>query len=279
MARKCFSRLAAVVALVLCCSACAAPAEPGSYMTIKVMDVGDADAILVLGNDGSSLLIDTGLEDTYGTVRRCLEDNGVEQLDMLIITHPHKDHIGGAMEVIRDFSPKAMYTTQTPHDSDELEELLSAYGDDFTYIQNGDSLTLDDIAIHVISPSGGSYEEINDYSAVLMMEYGAKRFLMMGDAEKEAERQLIDTYGDDLKADFLKAGHHGDNDATSKKFLARVMPDCAAISGDHSQDPDHVTDKVLDKLADVGCQIYRTDEDGTITVTSDGQTIWVSTEF
>ena len=77
-------------------------------MTIKVMDVGDADAILVLGNGGSSLLIDTGLEDTYGTVRRCLEDNGVEQLDMLIITHPHKDHIGGAMEVIRDFSPKAM---------------------------------------------------------------------------------------------------------------------------------------------------------------------------
>lgn len=278
MARKFILKLSVILCLLFLFSACSAPSNAGASISIRVMDVGDADAILVLGNNGSSLLIDTGLKDTYSTVKQCLEDNGVEQLDMLIITHPHKDHIGGAMEVIRDFSPKAMYTTKTPHDSDELTELLAAHGNSFTYIKNGDNLTLDDITLHVISPTNESYDEINDYSAVLMMKYGEKRFLMMGDAEKTAEKELLDNYGDALKADFLKVGHHGDDDATSKKFLAKVMPDCAAISGDHSQDPDHVTDKVLDKLSDVGCQVYRTDQDGTITVSSDGQSITVSTE-
>lgn len=277
MIQKIVSMISAVFCLFLC-SACSESNPPSASISIKIMDVGDGDGILILGDQGSSLLIDTGLKSTYSTVKQCLEESGVKQLDMLVITHPHKDHLGGAMDVIGDFSPKAMYTVKTPHDSDELKELMAAYGEEFTYLQQGDVLTLDSVTLRTLSPASQTYDEINDYSAVFMMEYGEKRFLFTGDAEKTAEKEMLENYGEDLQADFLKVGHHGDDDATSKKFLAQVMPDFAAISGDHSQDPDHVTDKVLDKLAAVGCQVYRTDRDGMIVVSSDGKTISVSTE-
>lgn len=251
-------------------------------LRVVVMDTGDSDAILVTTPAGQSLVIDTGLESTYPVLRDTLRANGVKKVDVLLITHPHKDHVGGADHLLEDFAVESIYAIDVPHESTDVEEfaaMMEARGLAAKEARAGVRLPLDGVEASLIAPLRTDYEELNDCSAVLRLAYGEKVFLFMGDAEKDAEADLLEEYGAAaLKADVLKTGHHGAKDASGKKFVAAVRPEVAIMTGDAAADPDHVHQKAIERLENVGARVLRTDRDGAVTLTCDGSSIGVETE-
>ncbi|MBC8538371.1 MBL fold metallo-hydrolase [Christensenellaceae bacterium NSJ-63] len=254
------------------------PTDSGG-LELRVFDTGDSDAILLITPEGDTMLVDTGLDETYGHLYNSLKNLGISRIDILVLTHPHKDHIGGAPQLLSDFSVGQVYMPATDYTSgrmDALAEALQKAGLAATPIAKGSQFSLGSLAVDVLSP-GKTYENMNDNSAVLQFTYGEKTFLLMGDAEKDAEADLIAAYGGQLRADFLKAGHHGAKDASSEEFLAVVQPSYAVLTGDHAVDPDHIHEKVIERLEAAGAAVYRTDRDGDITVICDGNSISIQT--
>ena len=250
--------------------------EPAQIIFAGTKD--DADCA-ILQSGGSCVVIDTGEAQDAEHILELLRERQIEKIDCLILTHPDKDHIGGAPQLLSDFSVGQVYMPATDYTSgrmDALAEALQKAGLAAAPIAKGSQFSLGSLAVDVLSP-GKTYENMNDNSAVLQFTYGRKTFLLMGDAEKDAEADLIAAYGGQLRADFLKAGHHGAKDASSEEFLAVVQPSYAVLTGDHAADPDHIHEKVIERLEAVGAAVYRTDRDGDITVLCDGNSISIQT--
>lgn len=250
---------------------------------IITLDTGDSDAHILLTPEGGVLLVDTGLSSTYSVLKGALSRLGIAEIDALILTHPHKDHIGGAEALLSDFSVSEIYTAPTSHSSDTLDSLLAAVdekGIPLHTVTADDMLSLGGLSLRVLSPTADAeFDEVNDESLVLSFTHGSLRFLMMGDAEKTAEKDMLRRYpADVLAADYLKAGHHGDDDASSKSFLSACQPAVAVITADREADPDHANAETLERFARVRTAVYVTDEHGAICVSSDGETLSIRTE-
>ena len=126
----------------------------------------------------------------------------------------------------------------------------------------------------MLAPVGDKYDDLNQYSAVVKLTYGETSFLFTGDAGAESEKQITV----DVKADVLKVGHHGSDTSTTEDFLRRVSPEYAVIEVGKDNSYGHPAESTLRKLRDVGAKIYRTDEDGTVRMISDGTGITVETQ-
>lgn len=250
-------------------------------LIVHVLDVGQADSILVQWPGGHNMLIDGGNKDDGRAIVKYLEQAGVKQLDYLIATHPHEDHIGGLPYIIGKISIKRVYMPKVTANTKIYEDLLKAIKDKGLTINTaraGVALPLDGVGISAefLGPIGDKYDDLNQYSAVLKLQYGQNSFLFMGDAGLVAEQQMLDA-GEDLKADVIKIGHHGSSDATSDALLDAVQPRAAVISVGRNNDYGHPDKTTLDKLQQRGITIYRTDEDGIVTFISDGKDIKVGT--
>jgi competence protein ComEC len=247
-------------------------AEPG--LTVHFLDVQHADSIL-LACGGEYALVDGGYPESGERIVSYMRQQGIKELDLLVGTHPHGDHIGGLPQVLNTFPTETVWTSQLPYTNDYVSNFTNAVtrnGADFVQPRPGESFRLGDATIDVIGPLNLRYEEANDLSLVLMVTYGDTRFLLTGDMEEVAERELVEA-GVDLKADVLKVGHHGSSSSTSYRFLRAVAPTYGVISLAAANEYGHPHRDPMSRLMDADVTIYRTDKMYDVVAFSDGETI------
>lgn len=247
-------------------------------VVVKFLDVGQADSILVQSN-GVNMLIDAGTNKAGATVVKDLQDLGVKKIDYLIGTHPHEDHIGGMDDVIKNFDIGTIFMPKIQTNTKTFEDVLDAIASKnlkVTSPEVGYTYNVGDAKCEIMSIGSGKNEEksnLNLSSIVIRMTYGTQSFLFMGDAETENESSR--TWP---QTTVLKVGHHGSNTSSSQKFLNEVKPEIAVISVGTGNMYGHPKQTTLNKLTKIGAKIYRTDENGTVTITTDGKTCTVTTE-
>ena len=260
----------------------AAPQEKPdrSGMTLHVLEVGKADCLL-LECDGEWMLVDGGNEDDEAYVLEKLSEMGVEEFKYLVNTHPHEDHLGTLDAVIYAYDVEQAFISPKDHTTPNYERLITALAErevDTSMPHPGDEWQLGGATLTVLSPAhDADYEGYNDWSIVLMCQYGDVRYLLTGDAETPVEGDLVDS-GIDLKADVLKVGHHGSATSSRKNFLAAVSPSYALITCDGTEEAGAPHEKVVRYLEEYSIPFLRTDENGVISVWTDGTDIALDTE-
>ncbi|MGA9140316.1 MAG: ComEC/Rec2 family competence protein [Methanocella sp.] len=263
----------------------ATPAAAGTGLangTLQVhfLDVGQGDSILVkYGN--KSMLVDGGPIDAGQTVGSYLKGQGIGTIDVLVSTHPHADHIGGLLTVLRDFPVKVVYDSGIPHTTQTYEEYLTLIDrKNIRYIvpERGNTIDLGPgVTVQVLSPPPGGIEggDLNENSIVLKITQGSVGFLLASDAGFKAEDAMLAS-GHDLKSQALKVGHHGSKYSSSRAFLKAVDPGYSVIEVGADNPYGHPAPATLARLDEIGSKVYRTDRDGNIVMVSDGKGIIVS---
>ena len=245
-------------------------------VTVDVLNVGNADSILIRSN-GEAMLIDGGETATTEYVLEFLEKHEIFKLDYLIATHPHTDHIGGLIGVAEKIEigqlimPKVEHATRT---YEKFIDTLIAKEVKAVVPVVGEKYAIGNAEFVILAPNSDTYKNLNDYSVVIRLVYENTSFLFTGDAESVSENEIIDN-NLTLSSDFLKVGHHGSDTSSKKRFLQEIRPKFAVISTDGGKAP---SDKVLQRLREVGAEVYRTDVNGIVTAISDGNNITISTE-
>lgn len=249
---------------------------PQGLLKVHFLDVGQADAILIEAPAGKKMLVDAGNNDDEKELLSYLHRQGVQELEAVVGTHPHEDHIGSLDAVINNFPVKKVYLPKVVHTTKTFEDLLLAIKKNnlkITYAKGDMTIPLDpQLKIEILAPNSKEYEELNDYSIVLKITFGKTSLLLTGDAERTSEEEMIER-GYDLKADVLKVGHHGSSSSTSQPFLQKVRPRFAVISVGKNNDYGHPHKETLSRLKKAGVKILRTDEHGHILCVSDGEKI------
>lgn len=247
-------------------------------MEVHIIDVGQGDSSLIISGDGV-ILIDAGPGSAEQSLHDYLNDVGITRIDYAIFTHPDEDHIGGADMIMKDFDVKNVIMPNCVKTTKTYENMISAIeASDADVIQavSGTEYALGDIKFKVLAPNSDSYDDTNNYSVVIKLSYGNSTFMFTGDAEKDSESEILNTYNAaELDCDFLKVGHHGSTTSTSKAFLTAVSPSIASISCGEGNKYGHPHTETLEKLKKAGVEVYRTDLLGTIVFVCDGQTITV----
>lgn len=248
-------------------------------LEVHFIDVGQGDSVFIRQNK-STMLIDAG-ENHYGElVVDYLKKEGVSKLDYVVGTHPHSDHIGGLDDVINEFEigkvimPKVTHTTQTFQDV-----ILAVKAKDMkiTTPGVGDVYSLGNAKYTILGPSSESYSNLNNYSVVLKLNYGDTSFMFTGDAEREAEEEVLDL-NKNISVDLLKLGHHGSKTSTIDEFLKQTNPSYGVIQVGENNSYNLPDKEVIDKLQAKDIEVYRNDIHGTVKVTSNGKDIFIQTE-
>ncbi|MDD5370439.1 MAG: MBL fold metallo-hydrolase [Anaerolineaceae bacterium] len=246
-------------------------------LRVHYIDVGQGDSILIVSPDGKTMLIDGGEQGSGALVY--LQSLGIDHLDLMVATHPHSDHIGGLVEILRAMPVDEVVTNGQPHTTSIYERFLDAIDTaKAVYIeaQRGDQIALGNLVFEVLSPARLSGADLNDNSLVLRLEYGATSFLFTGDVQAEGEGGLLAS-GLPLQATILKVAHHGSASSSTPAFLAAVHLKVAVYSAGLGNDYGHPRPETLAHLAGVGAEIYGTDVNGTVIVTTDGSGYSVQT--
>ncbi len=257
----------------------AQPLPQDGSLSLVVLDVGQGDSLL-LHSGGQWALIDAGTAESEDAILQAMQAYGVDKLALAVATHPHADHIGSMAAVLDAYPPAVFWMPDISHTSDTYERMLDAVersGADAVLAEKGDVFTLGDARITVLSPQqGDSLDDLNNASLVLLAEGAGVRCLLTGDAEAPVEEALVQA---GLPAvDILKVGHHGSDTSSSSAFLSAISPRYAAISCGVGNSYGHPNERTLSALEELGCQIYRTDTQGTIVFTATGGEIDVQTE-
>lgn len=267
-----------------------------SDLIVHFIDVGQGDAIAIELPDGKIVLIDSGTGSSKTSLVSYLNTNvlknGNKNIDYFIITHPHEDHIGGASVIFENFNVLSFYRptiySQSEQDYYEIEigqefasslticdtlifstMILSAENENcetvfFSYIDLP-LITQNNYALSFLTPQKIAYDNFNNYSPMILLEYFDNRILFTGDAETEIENEYLGLGIEDT-IDVLKVGHHGSSTSSSQDFLNRIQPQYAVISVGKDNSYGHPTENTLTKLENMGTEIFRTDEQGSILV-------------
>ena len=191
-------------------------------------------------------------------------------------THPHADHIGGMSDVFEQLKIKSVYMPNAVTDTKTFDRLLNAIENehcDVTEAKAGMSIFSDgNLKADILAPVSESYDDLNNYSVVIKVTYGEMDYLFTGDSEAEVEKQLL---AKDISAEVLKAGHHGSSTSSTMEFVRRVNPDYAIISCGKDNDYGHPHIETVATFDELGVQMLRTDELGSIIISSDGENLEV----
>lgn len=236
-------------------------------LTVRFLDVGQADSILVTCG-ASSMLIDGGNVADADFVADWVTSS-TEKLDYVVNTHPHEDHCGGLARVVESVEVEnAVISPQTADTNcynNFISELEAKNVNTFT-AEPGMEFSVGEAVCTVIGPITSSPSDLNNASVIIRLEYEDKVFLFMGDAESEEERSVIQA-GYDVKCNVLKAGHHGSSTSSGYIFLREAMPDCVVVSVGAKNSYGHPDENTISRFEYAGASVYRTDVNGTVTVT------------
>ncbi len=248
-------------------------------LEINFFDVGQGDAILIKTPAGQNILIDGGPGDI---ILKRLRENlpfWERKIDLMILTHPHADHVTGLIPVLKYYKVKKILYTGVYHSSPVYSEWLNLIQEKHIstlIIEKPQNIDLGagckiKILFPIYSFADQRVESLNNTSIALKLIYGQISFLLAGDLDKEAEQELLQT-GVNLSSTVFKANHHGSREANSQEFLNKVKPEIIVISVGTNNDYGHPHKEVLKRFKQSNAQILRTDKNGTIKIVSDGKT-------
>jgi len=248
------------------------------FCQVHFLDVGQADSELIICNDEAAL-IDGGNVADSSFIYSYLEKIGISELKYIIASHPHEDHIGGlagalnyakvtdlVLSPTREYESKAFFN---------FKKYVEEQNMIITIPEEGNSYDLGKAKITILSVLKNT--STNNSSIVCRLDFENTSFLFTGDAEYEAEKHLLDIKAN-LKADVLKVGHHGSDTSTMYSFLREIMPKIAVIEVGSNNSYGHPSSETIDKLQQADSQIYRTDINGNIIITSDGDKLKIESE-
>lgn len=248
-------------------------------LTVSFLDVGQGDSIFI-GYNEKTMLIDAGEKDEGAVVSEYLHNHNISDLEYVVATHPHSDHIGGMEEILNEFQVEHFIDSGFPHNSKTYENMLTTIDKKnipFELAKKGEEIEFDPaVDVEVLNPGSEYSDELNENSIVLKVSYGEVSFLLMGDAGLETEGKLMDT-GYNLESEILKVGHHASRSGSGESSISKVNPEISVIEVGEGNDYGHPHAEILERLQKTS-SVYRTDLDGTIVVTTDGTSYTVTTE-
>ena len=274
-----------------------APRWSKGKLELTVLDVGQGDSLLVVSPLGKTLLIDgggafggfpgreehNGIDPGEEAVSPYLWSRGIQKLDVVALTHAHQDHIGGLTAILENFRVGTLWIGREVKSRAlaNLEKLARERNIPIVHEMHGKPFSWDGVEAEMLWPEippqeVGPSPQNND-SLVLHMQYGERSMMLPGDAEKQVESSILADNGEPaLRADILKAGHHGSKNSTTPAFLAAMHPSVAVISAGEDNPYGHPNQELLERLENEGVRILRTDRDGAVHVLTDGEDIEVS---
>jgi len=251
------------------------------YLKVVFFDVGQGDAIFVESPQGHQILIDGGPDS------RILEKLPKEMpfydrsLDLLILTHPERDHMAGLIEVLKKYKVDYILWTGVLRDTPDFQEWANTLSSikigggkaQIKIARAGQKIIASKAVFDILYPfenlEGKEFKNSNDTSIVLKLSFNNSKFLFTGDIYKSGEQELIEK-GSDFDIDVLKIAHHGSKTSSSEEFLERTSPEIAVIQ--LGKNPyGHPHQEVLERLEKYGIEVLRTDEKGDIEMISDGE--------
>ncbi len=259
-------------------------------LEIHHIDVGQADATLLIEPSGETMLVDSGdWRDDGESVIAYLEEQGIDRVDHLVATHAHADHIGGHAAVIEHVETNgdgvgAVYDSGVVSTSQTYERYLDAVEEHdvkLLAVREGDAVDFGEAKIEFYNPPAEGPDDedgLNDNSIVLTVTYGDVSYLTTGDAERAVESRLVERHGNDLEAEIYQAGHHGSSTSSSSALLDVVDPDVTVVSAPLESQYGHPHDEVLAAFGERGVETYWTGVHGHVVVTTDGESVAVQAE-
>lgn len=248
-------------------------------LKVHFLDVGQADSIVIQTPEGQTLLVDGGNKNDSDFIKDYLQELGVKELETVIATHPHEDHIGGLQSIMESFPVRNFYMPQVIHTTKTFEDMLTSVeksGAKKIVARVGRNISTSEeyLSMIFLAPNSNKYEELNNYSAVLKVSYKDISFLLTGDAEEFSEKEMLDN-NRSVRATVLKVGHHGSRTSSSLDFLRAVKPAYAVISCGKDNVYGYPHPKSIENLNNLNIGILRTDILGTLVLETDGDKLGI----
>ncbi|MCS7230900.1 MAG: ComEC/Rec2 family competence protein [Elusimicrobiota bacterium] len=257
-----------------------------STLKVYFLDVKEGDAIFIITPSSRTVLIDAG-HDHFRSgeyIYDFIVSKNFDKIDFLIISHPHRDHIGGVnyllfnTKIVNFYDPEIFTKSKIYYKM--LDTVKTVKKVNYFVIKEGDNINIDSNLETLIlnPPKGYYYSSINDNSVVMKITYKKISFLFTGDIEEKAEKDIISRYNRKiLKSDVLKVPHHGSRSSSTKEFIKAVSPKIAVISCGINNRYGHPHLEVLERYKKYNIKILRTDLDGIIEIITDGETLKINT--
>ncbi len=278
MTKKLLTILSLILALDISIASSLAKVYP--HLQIHALDVGQGDAILVSTPEQHHILIDGGPGNAVLTSLPKALPYLFGEIDLMVLTHPHADHVNGLVPILDRMKVKAVLLAGSEYESEAYAAFLKKISDKKipVYIaDDGRDFKLGETTVDVLFPFDniGETDNVNNASIVMKITNGEDSILLSGDAEIEEESQLL---GLDVDADILKAGHHGSRTSSTAEFLQKVSPEIMIISSGEGNDYGHPHSETLEKADDFGIEVLRTDTQGNVSIIFDDQS-WIRSIF
>lgn len=255
-------------------------------LKIALLKVDHGDAIL-LQTKKKNVLIDAGKKKNQAMVEAALAQNGVKQVDTIIVTHHHNDHMGNVISFAGKYKVRRIfdngYVNRENPTSVKLNDILRKGNYNNRVLRSGDTVYLDkNYYLEILAPGEyldkGSLDNLNNTSLVAKLHYGSFSMMLTGDVEAGVEIAMAEKYGKQLKSDVLKVAHHGSKSSSNWNFVSQVKPKYALISCGSYEEYKHPSRTVVSRLEHLGAKVLNTHTNGQLTVITDGSSFRVENE-